>query len=419
MNLLMQTPLPHGVWITVSCKPQLQHTSRNTPAHKPAHTPALTAPSFALPTRVCSSTPPPNRVLCAAVKVDGCNSNASYYATGYPLMGAALERSGRDIVYSCSWPDYTMCDVMHACGNISVVDWSAVIDASCNQWRVWQDIDCNPSSLFGIIDHFGDWAAAMAPIHGPGKWFDADQLLIGAGCLSQEEERTQMAVWSVLAQPLFVSADFRNMSQASAATLLNAQALAIDQDPLGQMGARLEASRDAPLQRWWRRLANGDIAAVLLNRHGAPPPCPPGDWQLNHTGYRECCGGGCCAPFSNLTLAGAQAACCALGTECAGLSFPAAAAQAGQAASGCFKAALDCFQPSSQYLGASRADWPPPPPAPSDITLDFGDVEFAAGQRVEVYDVWAEASLGVFTGSFTAAAVPYHGSAFLRLSKAA
>ena len=39
------------------------------------------------------------------LKVDGCNSNASYYAVGYPLMGAGLEASGRAITYSCSWPD--------------------------------------------------------------------------------------------------------------------------------------------------------------------------------------------------------------------------------------------------------------------------------------------------------------------------
>jgi len=31
---------------------------------------------------------------------------ASYYQTGYPAMGKALQTSGRDIVYSCSWPAY-------------------------------------------------------------------------------------------------------------------------------------------------------------------------------------------------------------------------------------------------------------------------------------------------------------------------
>ncbi len=39
------------------------------------------------------------------VQVDGCGDLA-YYATGYAAMGAALEASGRDVVYSCSWPAY-------------------------------------------------------------------------------------------------------------------------------------------------------------------------------------------------------------------------------------------------------------------------------------------------------------------------
>ena len=37
--------------------------------------------------------------------MDGCG-DLSYYQTGYAAMGAALEASGRDVVYSCSWPAY-------------------------------------------------------------------------------------------------------------------------------------------------------------------------------------------------------------------------------------------------------------------------------------------------------------------------
>ena len=39
------------------------------------------------------------------MKVDGCG-DLSYYEGGYKAMGAALEASGRDMVYSCSWPAY-------------------------------------------------------------------------------------------------------------------------------------------------------------------------------------------------------------------------------------------------------------------------------------------------------------------------
>ena len=40
------------------------------------------------------------------LKFDGCYSNSSMKATGYPLMGKALNESGRPIAYSCSWPAY-------------------------------------------------------------------------------------------------------------------------------------------------------------------------------------------------------------------------------------------------------------------------------------------------------------------------
>lgn len=38
------------------------------------------------------------------LKLDGCNNNKTGYQQGYPAMGAALQATGRNIVYSCSWP---------------------------------------------------------------------------------------------------------------------------------------------------------------------------------------------------------------------------------------------------------------------------------------------------------------------------
>ena len=48
------------------------------------------------------------------------------------------------------------------------------------------------------------------------------------------------------------------------------------------------------------------------------------------------------------------------------------------------------------------------------ITPPGADVNLLGS--VTVYDVWAQASLGTFTGSYTAKAVPMHGTAFLRLA---
>jgi alpha-N-acetylgalactosaminidase len=64
---------------------------------------------------------------CSYLKLDGCYNNKTGFVTGYPAMGAGLQASGRDIVYSCSWPAYLG-------GNESAKPWAAMIAAGCNSW---------------------------------------------------------------------------------------------------------------------------------------------------------------------------------------------------------------------------------------------------------------------------------------------
>jgi Alpha galactosidase A len=297
-----------------------------------------------------------------------------------------------------------LCNLSHT--STASVNWEDVINAGCNQFRVSVDIDCNSASLFRVIDFFGTNGVDMAPIHGPGHFMDADQLIIGNNCISHDEEATQMALWAVMAQPLIVSTDFRNITASSAAILLSESAIAIDQDALGIMGLRLENSSLAPTQRWAKPLLGGDVAVVLLNRHGGSAPCPA--WNETDNGYPECCGG-CCTGFTNLTVAEAEAQCCG-NEDCAGFSISASG-------DGCFKSAPDCgFVNSTQYRGFFKENWPPPTPPPADIEILFADVDLFG--PVRVYDVFAETVIGVFHTSYTAMWVPFHGSAFLRLSKA-
>jgi hypothetical protein len=48
-----------------------------------------------------------------------------------------------------------------------------------------------------------------------------DMLLIGNGCVSIEEEHTQMALWAISASPLIMGNDMRNVSAPSKAILMN------------------------------------------------------------------------------------------------------------------------------------------------------------------------------------------------------
>merc|ERR1712224_442154 len=197
------------------------------------------------------------------LKLDGCYNDQAGYVTGYPAAGAALQSSGRNITYSCSWPAYLG-------SNESGKPFDDMIDAGCNLWRNWDDIQCGWGSASAIIDHWGDYGESLVQWAGPGHWHDMDMLLIGSRCLTVEEERTQMAIWAISASPLIMGNDLRKVSVESKAILLNKQAIAVSQDPLGKMGTRHPSfTSESPTQVWSRPLARGDVAVGLYNKNNA------------------------------------------------------------------------------------------------------------------------------------------------------
>ena len=82
--------------------------------------------------------------------------------------------------------------------------------------------------------------------------------------------------------------------------------------------------------------------------------------------------------------------------------------------------ALAGFTNAPGYSGYYKPNQvvPPTPPnkAAKDIAINFTMVDLHGS--VNVYDIWGQKPAGAFTGSYTARAVPYHGTAFLRLSPA-
>lgn len=340
------------------------------------------------------------------LKLDGCYNDKQSYTTGYPAAGAALQATGRDIVYSCSWPAYLG-------GDESSKPFSDMVDAGCNLWRNWDDIQCNWGSLSSIIDHWGDYAEVLKASAGPGYWHDMDMLLIGNGCISTDEEKTQMAIWSISASPLIMGNDLRSVPEASKAILQNTDAIAVSQDPLGKMGGRITG--DDNQQVWARELTGGKVAVALYNKIGSNlPPIPTGNcdaWNKTENGYLEACGGGAgnVDTFSGLTVEQAQDECCN-NPKCAGFDFNRASG------SGYYKGNQNCgVQQNTAYDGYTKpSQYPSGEGQAFDITVNFADVGLSG--NVAVYDIWAQKQVGVFQGSYTASKVPYHSSAFLRLS---
>jgi alpha-N-acetylgalactosaminidase len=350
------------------------------------------------------------------MKVDGCGS-VNYYKGGYKAMGAALEASGRDIVYSCSWPAYING------GNESKQPFAEFINDGCNLWRNFYDIQCNWNSLSVIIEHWGEYGESLVPYAGPGHWHDMDMLLIGANCITEDEEKTQMAIWSISAAPLIMGNDLRNVSDESKSILLNKDAIAVNQDSLGQMGMRI-SNGNTPTQIWARNLGNGDVAVALYNSGGAKPILPPfrndsklcspknEPWTKTTGGYYEACGGagGDLGQFSNLTVDEAKQKCCS-NSMCAGFDY--------NNGNGFWKSNANCgITKAKNYVGYTRSSAiPSPVTSASDITVQFNDPNINLFGNIDVYDIWEGKSLGTFTNNYTAKNIKSHATAFLRLSK--
>ncbi|AHH99721.1 alpha-galactosidase [Kutzneria albida] len=170
------------------------------------------------------------------------------------------------------------------------------------QWRVGPDIWNYAASTdpwdkalsgynFGAYQSF-DTTVDLARYQSPGNWNDADMLLIGDNGMSSAEERSQLALWSAMAAPLFISTDARKFTPSyldahpdqaahlreSIRTLGNAEVLAVDQDPLGAGGYRVSGgaarsdgtpSSASGIDLVVKQLADGSRAVVVLNKGSA------------------------------------------------------------------------------------------------------------------------------------------------------
>ncbi|KAK7086452.1 hypothetical protein SK128_004219 [Halocaridina rubra] len=201
------------------------------------------------------------------VKLDGCYADPVDMDQGYPEFGQYLNATGRPMVYSCSWPDYQLVNGM-------TPDWDSII-RTCNLWRNFDDIQDSWESVSSIINYYGDNQDDIIPNAGPGHWNDPDMLIIGNFGLSYEQAKAQMALWAILAAPLLMSNDLRNMDPQYKEILQNEAIIAVDQDTLGLQGRRYSKEGNIDI---WGRMINPTtdteysyaIAALNQNTDGTP-----------------------------------------------------------------------------------------------------------------------------------------------------
>ena len=189
------------------------------------------------------------------LKYDWCHNNGDNAREAYFTMSDALKSTGRPIVLSiCEW------------GTSRPWEWGKGIG---EMWRVSEDIIATTegtaywggASILKIIDIM----APLWPYAGPGHWNDADMLQVGNGDLTYDENVMHFSMWCMLASPLMVGCDLRNIDKKILDILTNKEAIAINQDKLGKQGRMFERSGKYH-ETWIKELSDGRIALCFLNK---------------------------------------------------------------------------------------------------------------------------------------------------------
>ena len=204
------------------------------------------------------------------LKYDYCNAPSDMLSAieRYKKMSNALKKTGRPIVYAiCEWGQRK--------------PWLWGNEAGGHLWRttwdsrdVWEtpQYDGGHAGILNILDK----QVGLEAYAGPGGWNDPDLLMVGLygkgkssswdgspGC-NDVEYKSHFSLWCMLAAPLIVNLDVRNMNEATKNILLNEEMIAIDQDPLGKQGFKY--SDDGDFEVWLKELADEEVAICLLNR---------------------------------------------------------------------------------------------------------------------------------------------------------
>jgi alpha-galactosidase len=170
----------------------------------------------------------------------------------YQEMGDALQATHRPIVYSLC--EYGRAQVWNEWGEKS----------GGNLWRTTGDIEDRWESM----DKIGFSQIRIAGFVKPGHWNDPDMLEIGNGGMTADEYRTHMSLWSLLAAPLIAGNDLRTMTDETKSILMNAEVIAIDQDP--EFQSVTEVSHVGKIEVLLRPLGDGSVALGIFNRGSEP-----------------------------------------------------------------------------------------------------------------------------------------------------
>lgn len=199
---------------------------------------------------------------CSYGRIAGKKPTLEQMKKPYELMGRALEKQKRDIVFN-------LCQY----GMGEVWKWGREVGGHC--WRTAGDLGFELDRFFNVALKNAQYGAYSKP----GAWNDPDYIQIGyigaqkgttftkaSPCpLNPREQYSYMSLWSLMAAPLFFSGDMSLLDEFTLNVLCNPEVIAIDQDPLGKCGLVKTLGNDCFLMV--KDLADGTKAVGIFN-HG-------------------------------------------------------------------------------------------------------------------------------------------------------
>lgn len=181
----------------------------------------------------------------------------------YVLMGKLLRQQPRDIILN-------LCQ--YGMGN--VWEWGAEVGG--HSWRTAGDLGFELDRIFEVAlknaEH-RQWSK-------PGSWNDPDYIQIGrignargmgepVQCpLTPNEQYAFMSLWCLMAAPLFFSGDMGALDPFTINVLCNAEAIEINQDPLGQCARVIHQDEDTFIML--KTMEDHSHALGLFNRSEVP-----------------------------------------------------------------------------------------------------------------------------------------------------
>ena len=194
------------------------------------------------------------------LKYDWCYTthtanNLSLFEQRIPwiTMARALTATKRDIVFSLS-------------ETLDVWPWAK--DVGANAWRTTGDI----TDTWASVDEIGFTQNGRECVAEPGHWNDCDMFVVGTlgggrlhpTRLTPNEQYTHISLWCLLASPLLIGCDMRQLDDFTLNLLTNDEVLEVNQDPLGRQARRI--ARDENVEVWAKAMEDGSQAVGLFNR---------------------------------------------------------------------------------------------------------------------------------------------------------